>query len=193
VALTPMLRAVGIAAAACVAALPLAATAEAPTADPAIVPLFEETCLRGALDLAGREAVLAGAGWSSADADGMNLKLVDPKPMNFDFAKPDTVRTWKRTVGGREVRAVLATYHGKGRYPLACGIVVPDVHYSWPYWDALGALLKPLGLGGKETDLPHYRAYGGKLTDDRHARAIISSHSALTPGEKNVMHIFIAY
>ena len=175
------------------ACLAQAALAQKPTADPAIVPLFEEACLTGGLTLAAREAAMESGGWEKVPADGLKPKLFDPNPMNGDFAKPETVRQWKRSVGGREVRALLATYRAKGAYPVACALLVPDVQYSWPYWDAFGDLLKPLGIKGKETDLPHYRAYSGKLADGRKARANISSRSAVDPESRKLMHLLIAY
>ncbi|HEX6375177.1 MAG TPA: hypothetical protein VFZ91_05610 [Allosphingosinicella sp.] len=179
-----------IAACACLAT---SALAEKPTADPAIVPLFEEACLNGGLSLAAREAAMAASGWETMPAEGLKLKPLEPNPMNGDFAKPETVRQWRRSVGGREVRAVLATFRTKGAYPTACILLVPDVQYSWPYWDAFGHVLKPLGVKAKETDLPHYRAYSGKLADGRKARANIMSRSAVEPGSKKLMHLLIAF
>lgn len=169
------------------------AAAQKPTADPAIVPLFEETCLRGGLTLAAREAALASGGWESVPSEALKLKLLESNPMNGDFAKPETVRRWKRNVGGRDLWAVLATYKAKGTYPVACVLLVPEVQYSWPYWDSFGEILKPLGIKGKETDLPHYRAYGGKLADGRKARANIMSRSAIDPEGRKMMHLLVAY
>jgi hypothetical protein len=175
------------------ACLAQAAPAQRPTADAAIVPLFEEACVKGGLSLAAREAAMASGGWEAIPAEGLKLKPLEANPMNGDFAKPDTIRQWKRSVGGRDVRTVLATYRAKGTYPVACVLLVPDIQYSWPYWDAFGDLLKPLGVKGKETDLPHYRAYSGKLADGRKARANIMSRSAVDPEGKKVMHMLIAY
>lgn len=176
-----------------IAGLTQAALAQQPTADPAVVPLFEEACLKGGPGLAAREAAMASGGWEAMPADGLKLKLLDRNPNNIDFAKPETVRQWKRSVGGKEVRTVLATYRGKGRYPVACVLLVPDVQYAWPYWDAFGDLLKPLGIKGKETDLPHYRGYSGKLADGRRARASINSRSAVEPGSRKLMHLLVAF
>jgi hypothetical protein len=175
------------------AALSQPAGAEAPVADSAIVPLFEEACLKGGLTVGAREAALAAGGWQEVPAGELALKLLEPNPMNGDFAKPQTVRQWKRSVGDREVRALLATFRAKGAYQAGCALLVPQTKYSWPYWDAFGALLKPLGVKAKETDLPHYRGYSGKLTDGRRSRATISSKSAVIPGEKGLMHMFIAF
>ena len=175
------------------ACLATAALAQKPTADAAIVPLFEEACLKGGLSLAAREAAMASGGWEAIPADGLKLKPLEPNPMNGDFAKPETVRQWKRSVGGGEVRAVLATFRTKGAYPTACVLLVPETQYSWPYWDAFGNVLKPLGVKAKETDLPHYRGYSGKLPDGRKARANIMSRSAVEPGSKKLMHLLIAF
>lgn len=175
------------------ACLAQAALAQKPTADAAIVPLFEEACLKGGLSLAAREAAMASGGWEAMPAEGLKLKLLESNPNNIDFAKPETVRQWKRNVGGKEVRAVLAIFRGKGAYPVACILLVPEVQYSWPYWDAFGDVLKPLGVKAKETDLPHYRAYSGKLADGRKARANIMSRSAVEPGTKKLMHLLIAF
>ena len=173
--------------------LTTAAPAQQPTAEPAMVPLFEEACIKGGLTLAAREAAMASGGWEAMPAEGLKLKLLDRNPNNIDFAKPDSIRQWKRSVDGKQVRAVIATYQGKGAYPVACVLLVPDVQYAWPYWDAFGDLLKPLGIKGKETDLPHYRGYSGKLADGRKARASINSRSAVEPGSKKLMHLLIAY
>jgi hypothetical protein len=168
--------------------------AEAPVADPATMPLFQETCLGGGLSLAAREAALAAGGWQAVPAGELKVKSFEvANPNNIDFAKPETVRQWKRSIGGKEVRAVLATFRTKGAYPVLCGLLVPDVRFSWPYWDAFEAELKPLGVKAKETDLPHYRGYGGKLADGRRSRANIFSRSQVLPGAKNMMHLFIAF
>jgi hypothetical protein len=179
--------------AAVAACLATAAPAQKPAAAPAIVPLFEEACLNGGLSLAAREAAMASGGWEAIPADGLKLKPLEPNPMNGDFAKPETVRQWKRSVGGGEVRAVLATFRAKGTYPVACVLLVPDVQNSWPYWDSFGDVLKPLGVKAKETDLPHYRGYSGRLADGRKARANIMSRSAIEPGSKRLMHLLIAF
>lgn len=182
-----------VAIAAVAACLTTVALAQKPVAEPAIVPLFEEACLSGGLSLAAREAAMASNGWETIPADGLKLKLLEANPNNIDFAKPETVRQWKRSVGGKEVRTVLATFRGKGAYPVACVLLVPEIQYSWPYWDAFGDVLKPLGVKAKETDLPHYRGYSGKLADGRKARASIMSRSAIEPGSKKLMHLLIAY
>lgn len=187
------MRIAGLAAMAVAACLAQAAPAQPPTADPGIVPLFEEACVKGGLSLAAREAAMASGGWEAMPAEGLKPKLLDRNPNNYDFAKPETVRQWKRSVDGKEVRTLLATYRGKGAYPVACALLVPDVQYSWPYWEAFGALLKPLGIKGKETDLPHYRGYSGKLADGRKARASINSRSAVEPASKKLMHLLIAF
>lgn len=182
-----------IACASALASIAAPALAAPPVADPAIVPLFEETCLKGGLSAEARQAALAAGGWEAIPADTLKLKFLEPNPLNRDFAKPESVRQWKRSVGGREVRAVLATFRTKGVYPTVCALLVPDVKNSWPYWDALGAVLRPLGVKANDTDIPHYRAYGGKLADGRRARANISSKSAVVPDAKTMMHLFIAF
>jgi hypothetical protein len=188
-------RIAAAAAAALTGVLALAAPArsELPPADPAIVPLFEEICLKGELTAAGREAALAAGGWEPVPADTLKPKWIEVNPLNIDFAKPETVRQWKRNVGGREVRAMIAGYREKAPHRTACALLVPDTKISWPYWDGLEAVLKPLGIKAKETDLPHYRAYGGRLPDGRKARATISSRSAVDPEAKKLMHIAIGY
>ena len=181
---------IGIAGAAWLAST---AAAQPPVADPAIVPLFEEACLKGELTLEAREAALASGGWQEVPAGDLRLKLVEPNPLNIDFAKAQSARQWKRDVGGREVRAVVAKLRPKLVYRTGCLLLVPNVKSSWPYWEALGGVLRPLGLKAKETDLPHFRAYGGKLADGRRSRATISSKSGVVPGEEGLMHMFIAY
>lgn len=191
--MSPVPNLLRIACAAACASIAPSALAAPPEADAAIVPLFEEACLSGGLNLAAREAAMASGGWEAVPADGLKLKLLERNRNNIDFAKPETVRQWKRSVGGREVRTMLATFRGKGAYPIACAVLVPDVQYSWPYWEAFGDLLKPLGIKAKETDLPHYRGYGGKLADGRRARASIDSRSAVEPASKKLMHLLVAF
>ena len=93
------------------------AAAEFPVGDPAIVPLFEEACLKGGLTLEAREAALASGGWKEVPAGELKLKFLERNPLNGDFAKTESVRQWTRDAGGREIRAVLAKFRVKGGYP----------------------------------------------------------------------------
>jgi hypothetical protein len=180
----------------CLAAAVLAgpaARAEIP-ADTVMVPLFVETCLDGELSLSAREAAIASGGWESIPADDLKIRRFEAaNPNNIDFSRPETVRQWKRDMGGKEVRAVLATFRMKGAYPVLCGLLVPDVDNSLPYWDGFRRALRARGLKGKSTDVPHYQEYSGRLADGRRSRANIFSRSQVLPEARHMMHMFIAF
>jgi hypothetical protein len=163
-------------------------------ADAVMVPLFVETCLDGELSLAAREAAIASAGWESIAAEELKVRRFEAvNPNNIDFARPETVRQWKRNVGGKEVRAVLATFRGKGAYPVLCGLLVPDVDNALPYWEGFGQALRARGLKGKSIDVPHYQEYSGRLADGRRSRANIFSRSQVLPEARHMMHMFVAF
>jgi hypothetical protein len=180
--------------AAVAACLATAALAQKPTSDPAIVPLFAETCLDGELSLAAREAAIAAAGWESIPADELKVRRFEAaNPNNIDFSKPETVRQWKRMVGGKEVRAVLATFRMRGAYPVLCGVLVPDVENAFPYWDGFRDAIRAKGLKGKSIDLPHFQEFSGRLADGRRSRASLFSRTQVLPGARRMMHMFIAF
>jgi hypothetical protein len=164
---------------------------------PSAVQLFLDTCVAGELSAAAREAAIeAKGGWtevSSPTLDVPSFGISKALDRNFDYSKPATVRQWTRTLDGVAVQAVVATFPGKRRYPTLCAIVLPSVKAAWPYDDAFEAGVKALGLKGKSTDLPHYYEYSGKVgAEKRPVRAEIFSRSQAS-GEKNSMHLYIAF
>ncbi|MEA2998272.1 MAG: hypothetical protein QOK17_105 [Sphingomonadales bacterium] len=172
------------------------AAAEAPPEYPSAVPTFLDACVTGELSAAAREAAMQAQGWTAVAAptiDVAKFGLSKAIERNFDYSKPVTVRQWMKLVDGSPVQAVLATFPAGRRYPTLCAVTFPNVKAAWPYDDAFEAGVKPLGLKGKSTDLPHYYEYSGKIgPEKRPARAEIFSRSQAS-GQKNSMHLYIAF
>ncbi len=187
------------------AALPLAlagmltvtsAAAEVAAEYPGVVPEFLTACAAGELSAAAREAAfVADPAWTAetADVDVPKLGISRAIDRNFDFSKPASVKQWSRTIDGAKVQAVLATFPGKRRYPTICAFIVPGVKAGWPYDDAFAAGVKPLGLKGKSTDLPHYFEYSGKVgPEKRPVRAELFGRTQ-SVADKDAMHLYIAF
>jgi hypothetical protein len=179
------------------ALVPAAATAAEPAPEyPSAVQAFLDACVTGELTAPAREAAIEASGWTAADPGGVDVpkfgisKAID---RNFDYSKPVGVKVWSKQIDGAPVQAVLATFPAGRRYPTLCALTFPNVKAAWPYRDAFEAGVKPLGLKGKSVDLPHYYEYSGKVgPEKRPARAEIFSRSQAT-GEKNAMHLYIAF
>jgi hypothetical protein len=175
-----------------------AASAAPAPADPSVLPLFQKTCLDGELNRAAREAAItADGGWTVADPSTLKFEqLGTAKSMESisDFKKPQDVKVWSRTVDGKQVRAVVASYAPKkSRYSTVCALLVPGVPNGMAYFDGFRSQMKSVGLKGKSTDLPHYVEFTGKLADGRKSRADLFSRTQVTPGERDTMHLYIAF
>ena len=185
------------AASALIAAAGVVGPAAAAIADDTVmVPLFAQACTAGTPGAEAIEARMdADGGWQRiTDTDLAADEFGTVKSMQpiGDFRKPAGYRQWRRTVEGKEVRIVLASFEGKGRYKALCALLVPDVKNMFPYLDGFDDAMKAVGLKGKSTDLPHYREYSGKLADGRKARGDIFSRTrVLQPGDN--MHMYIAF
>lgn len=164
--------------------------------DEVMVPLFVQACASGTPGAEAIEARMnADPAWQRlSDTDLAVDEFGTVKSMQpiGDFKKPAGYRQWRRTVDGKEVRIVLASFEGKGRYKTLCALLVPDVKNMFPYLDGFDDAMKAVGLKGKSTDLPHYREYSGKLADGRKARGDIFSRTpVMKPGDN--MHMYIAF
>jgi hypothetical protein len=170
---------------------PAAAQTEFP-----VVPLFMETCASGDLTADAREAaVAANPEWISVDGADVRVREFQRVPSIepvFGLEKPTSVKQWRRTWNGKDTRAVIVRYADKNRYRALCAVIIPDVDNAMPYIGDFRRALKPLGLNGKSTDLPHYQEYSGRLQNGRRSRADIYSRSTAVVGGKN-MHLYIAY
>lgn len=179
----------------------LAAMAASPAAaaiadDNVMVPLFVQACATGSPSAGSIEARMnSDSAWTRlTDTDLAADEFGTVKSMQpiGDFKKPAGYTQWRRSVDGKEVRVVLASFAGKGRYKTLCALLVPDVKNMFPYLDGFDDAMKAVGLKGKSTDLPHYREYSGKLADGRKARGDIFSRTrVLQPGDN--MHMYIAF
>jgi len=166
-----------------------------PTAEyPSLVGEFLKGCSEGELTAAAREAALASNGWTKGDVsiDPKSLNISGAIDKNFDFAKPLTISQWSKTIDGKAMTALVATYPEKRRYPAICVMIAPDVQYGWTYSDALKAGMKGLGIKAKSTDLPHYFEYASKLPDGRPVRAELFGRSQAL-GRQKAMHLYIAF
>jgi hypothetical protein len=171
------------------------AAAEVQAEYPGVVTEFERACVAGELSVAARETAFASNGWTAEtpDVDVPKFGISKAIDRNFDYSKPDSVKQWSRVMDGAKVRAVLATFPGKRRYPTLCAFVVPGVKAGWPYNDAFKAIVKSVGLKGKSTDLPHYFEYSGKVgPDKRPVRAEVFGRTQAV-ADKNALHLYIAF
>jgi hypothetical protein len=172
------------------------AAAEVQAEYPNLVPIFLKSCVAGELSTAAREAAFtADTNWVSEtpDVDVPKLGISRALDRNFDFTKPVSVKQWSRMIDGVKVRAILATFPAKRRYPALCGLVVPNVKAGWPYDDAFEQGVKAIGLKGKSTDLPHYFEYSGKVgAAKRPVRAELFGRTEAV-SDKNAMHLYIAF
>lgn len=175
--------------------LALAPAAAAIEDDRVMVPLFAQACASGTPSAEAIEARMnADAAWqrlTDADLEIEEFGTVKSMQPIGDFKKPAGYTQWRRSVDGKEVRVVLATFDGKGRYKTLCALLVPEVKNMFPYLDAFDDAMKAAGLKGKSTDLPHYREYSGKLADGRKARGDIFSRTRVWPGDN--MHMYLAF
>ena len=172
------------------------AAAEVKAEYPSVVAEFLKTCVVGELSAAAREAEFASdAAWASEspDVDVSKFGISRAIERNFDYSKPESVKQWSRVIDGVKVRAVLATFPAKRRYPALCAFVVPDVKVGWPYNDAFELGVKTIGLKGKSTDLPHYFEYSGKVgSEKRPVRAEIFGRTQAV-ADKGAMHLYVAF
>lgn len=163
--------------------------------DTVMVPLFAQACTSGAPSAEAIEARMnADGAWqrlTDADLEIEEFGTVKSMQPIGDFKKPAGYTQWRRSVEGKEVRVVLATFEGKGRYKTLCALLVQDVKNMFPYLDGFDDAMKAAGLKGKSTDLPHYREYSGKLADGRKARGDIFSRTRVWPGDN--MHMYLAF
>jgi len=191
-----MMRALILSGLAVLASYPVAASAQMQAEYPGVVPEFLKACVTGDLTAASREAAFSGdPTWTAEtpDVDVPKLAISDAIDKNFDYSKPDGVKQWSRQIDGVKVRAVLATFPGKRRYPAICAFVVPNVKAGWPYDDAFEAGVKAIGLKGKSTDLPHYFEYSGKVgPQKRPVRAEVAGRTRAV-SDKNAMHLYVAF
>ena len=183
--------------AAVLAAVPRAVAAQQPQ-DQSLVSLFVETCTQGGLI---GEAMLAGIAemtdWTETQdvtVDVAALAQVPNQSMpQTAFRQPESVRQWQRTVEGKQVSLVFATFPQGSPHRNVCAIVVPDVRNAGPYLTPLREALAPVGLSARTTDLPHYQEYAGRTRDMRRVRAEIFSRSRALPAGRNTMHLYIAF
>lgn len=161
---------------------------------PGLVPAFLKACVDGDLTATARESALVAEGWAemAPNVDVPSFNISGALDRNFDFAKPLSVKQWEKQIDGVQVRAVVATFPEKRRYPTICAFVAPNVKAGWPYDDAFEVGVKALGLKGKSTDLPHYFEYSGKVGGTKPVRAEVSGRTRVVP-DKNAMHLYIAF
>jgi hypothetical protein len=172
------------------------AAAELQAEDASLVPLFLQTCTSSTMNA---EALLSGvtgsSEWQEVPAPTVDLKALEKVPSTLTtgaFRKPTSVREWKRTVSGRDVRLVIAQLPAKNVYHNVCALFAPDIKNAMPYFDAFRDGMKAISLSGKSTDLPHYVEYGGRLADRRRAHADMYSRTqAMTT--PRTMHMAIVF
>ena len=187
-------RRLAIAAALWGAPLALAPAAAATADDKVMVPLFVQSCGGAAPTAEALEAkVNADGGWrrlTDADLEVEEFARVKPGVPTGPFKKPGPYKQWLRTVDGKEVRLLLATFDG--RFEHMCALLVPDVKNVFPYLDAFDDAMKAMGLKGLSTNLPHHKEYFDKGSGGRRARGEIFSRSGVL-GPDRAMHMYIAF
>jgi hypothetical protein len=171
----------------------LAPASAAIVPDTAMVPLFVEACTAGT---PGAEAIEArmdsdGAWTRVADTDLAVEEFGATEGQMTEFRKPTGYKQWRRSVDGKEVRVVLASFGEKARYRTICALLVPDVKNALPYWDNFRDAMKTVGLKGKSVNLVHFQEFSGKLADGRKARGEMFSRSGVLADKS--MHMYIAF
>jgi hypothetical protein len=161
---------------------------------PGLVPAFLKACVDGELSVAARETAMAAEGWAetAVNVDVPSFNISGALDRNFEFSKPLSVKQWEKQIDGSRVRAVVATFPEKRRYPTICAFVASNVKSGWPYNEAFADGIKSTGLKGKSTDLPHYFEYSGKVGGTKPVRAEVSGRTRVVP-DKNAMHLYIAF
>ena len=172
------------------------AAAELQAEDASLVPLFLQTCTSSTMNA---EALLSGvtgsSEWQEVAAPTVDLKALEKVPSTLTtgaFRKPAAVREWTRTVGGRDVRLVIAQLPEKSVYRNVCALFAPDIKNAMPYFDTFRDGMKAISLSGKSTDLPHYVEYGGRLADRRRAHADMYSRTQAMATPRT-MHMAIVF
>ncbi|MBX3561250.1 MAG: hypothetical protein KF780_05500 [Sphingomonas sp.] len=177
-------------------ACPSHAGAELQPEDAGLVPMFLETCTRPDMNA---DTILSGVTsspeWTEVPSPDVDLPKLDQVPSRLvsgAYRRPDSVRQWQRTLNGRMVTLVIATLPARNVCRHVCVVFAPDIRNAMPYLDAMGEGMRALGLSGRSTDLPHYREYGTRLADRRHAHADIFSRSQAVSTART-MHLAIIY
>jgi hypothetical protein len=173
-------------------------TAAAQSADGSLVSAFVETCTGG--DLIG-EAILARISemtdWTEVPDVTVDLASMAQVPNQSmpqsAFRQPESVRQWQRTVEGKQVSLVFATFPQGSPHRNVCAVIVPDVRSAGVYLPSLREALTPMNLSARFTDLPHYQEFAGRTRDMRRVRAEIFSRSRALPAGRNTMHLYIAF
>lgn len=194
-ALFKPLRLAPAAALALIAALGAAGPAAAASADDEVmVPLFAQSCGGGARTAEAIEARMnADSAWrrlTDMDLEVEELARVKPGVPTGPFKRPGPYKQWLRTVDGKEVRLLLATY--EGRFKTLCALLVPEVRNAMPYLDGFDDAMKAMGFKGSATNLPHHKEYFHKSSGGREGRGEIFSRSGVLGPGRN-MHMYVAF
>jgi len=164
---------------ACLVAAP--AAAELQPEDASLVPLFLETCTTPDMsDVAIFGGVATSTDWTESQTISVDLEAIEQVPSRLTggtFSRAESVREWHRTVNGRELVLVIASFPERSRYRHGCVLFAPDIRNALPYLEPFREGMRSIGLSGRSTDLPHFQEYGGRLADGRRAHADIFSRS----------------
>jgi hypothetical protein len=183
--------------AALLAAVPHAATAQLP-AEQSLVSVFMQTCTGGEqIGDAILAAITGMADWTEVPDVTVDVAAMAQVPNQLmpqsAFRQPESVRQWQRTVEGKQVSLVFATFPQGSPHRNVCAIVVPEVRNAGVYLPSLREALTPMNLAARFTDLPHYQEFAGRTRDMRRVRAEIFSRSRALPAGRNTMHLYIAF
>jgi hypothetical protein len=161
--------------------------------DTAMVPVFVQACTAGTPSAESIEARMnADSAWTPvADTDLAVEALGATEGQMTEFRKPTGYKQWRRSVDGKEVRVLLASFGEKARYRTVCALLVPDVKNALPYWDGFKDAMKAAGLKGKSVNLVHFQEFSGKLADGRKARGEMFSRSGVLADKS--MHMYLAF
>jgi hypothetical protein len=183
--------------AALLAAVPHMAAAQQP-AEQSLVSLFMQACTGG--EQIG-EAILAQISeltdWTEVPDVTVDVAAMAQVPNQLmpqtAFRQPESVRQWQRTVDGKQVSLIFATFPQGSPHRNVCAIVVPDARNAATYLPQLREALTPLGFSARFADLPHYQEFAGRTRDMRRVRAEIFSRSRALPANRNTLHLYIAF
>jgi hypothetical protein len=132
-----------------------------------VVQKFEQFCLAntsGATAIA--KIVEQDKSWSSTTF-----------PDDYKSEKADTRLAWSGNIDGRVFELLVVNYESQTKYGTHCVLRSEARERFYPYFDDFRAATKKFGLGGKETDVPHFFRASGKLASGRRAQAQLFTRS----------------
>jgi hypothetical protein len=98
-------------------------------------------------------------------------------PDDYKSEKADVKLAWLGNIDGRVFELLYLNYKSQTKYGTHCVLRSAGRERFYPYFDDFRAVTKKFGLGGKETDVPHFFRASGKLASGKRADAVLATRS----------------